>query len=96
MNNIAAVLQKEWLEFRQQRMLLFSVLIVPFFLTLIPLIALFAIGQAPGRSNVDQSTLELAKANPALAGMSAGELGQAVLGQAFSTMFLLMPMIYSG
>jgi ABC-2 type transport system permease protein len=93
MSNIAVLLQKEWLEFKQQRMLLFSVLIVPFFLTLIPLIALFAIGQTPGQSNIDRSTLEMAKSNPALAGLNANQLGQAILGQAFSSMFLLMPMI---
>ena len=93
MTNIIVLLQKEWLEFKQQRMLLLSVLIVPFFLTLIPVIALYAIGAAPAARNSDDFTKELMKTNPALSGLSEQEVGQAVMGQAFSTMFLLMPMI---
>ena len=44
MNNITTLLHKEWLEFKQQRALLFSIIFVPIVLTLIPLIALYAIG----------------------------------------------------
>jgi len=62
-------------------------------LTLIPLIALFAIRAAPSAGNPDEFTRELMKRNPALAGMSEPEATQAVMGQAFSSMFLLMPMI---
>src|SRR5262245_19331149 len=93
MVNIIVLLQKEWLEFKQQRMLLLSVLIVPFFLTLIPVIALYAIGTAPASGNTSQSTRELMQSNPTLAGMNEQEATQAVMGQAFSSMFLLMPMI---
>ncbi len=93
MINIIVLLQKEWLEFKQQRMLLLSILIVPLFLTLIPLVALYAIGTAPSAGNTDEFTRDLMKANPALSGMNEQEAGQAAMGQAFSTMFLLMPMI---
>jgi len=44
MGNIKVLLHKEWLEFKQQRALLLSIVFVPLLLTLIPLVALFAIG----------------------------------------------------
>ncbi len=93
MRNIGLLLQKEWLEFKQQRMLLLGIVILPLLLTSIPLVALFAIGAAPSAGNTDEFTRELMKVNPALAGMSEQEAAQAVMGQAFSSMFLLMPMI---
>jgi ABC-2 type transport system permease protein len=93
MNNIKLLLQKEWLEFKRQRMLLLGIVALPLLLTLIPLVALFAIGAAPSKGNTDEFTRQLMKVNPALAGMSEQEATQAVMGQAFSSMFLLMPMI---
>jgi ABC-2 type transport system permease protein len=93
MHNITVLLHKEWLEFKQQRALLLSIIFVPLLLTLIPLIALFAIGLGPSAGNPDEFTRELMMRNPALAGMSESEAAQSVMGQAFSSMFLLMPMI---
>jgi len=93
MHKIGILLQKEWLEFKQQRMLILGIIVLPLLLTAIPLISLFAMGVAPSASKSDEFTREFAKLNPALAGMSEQELGQAILGQAFSTLFLLMPMI---
>lgn len=93
MGNIKVLLGKEWLEFKQQRLLVLSIVILPLLLTLIPLIALFAIRAAPSAGNTDELTSELMKRNPTLIGMSEPEVGQAVMGQAFSSMFLLMPMI---
>jgi ABC-2 type transport system permease protein len=93
MGKIGILLHKEWLEFKQQRMLILSIVALPLLLTLIPLGSLFAIGAAPSTNNPDEFTRELLRTNPALAGMSEQEAGQAILGQAFSTMFLLMPMI---
>jgi len=93
MNNITVLLHKEWLEFKQQRALLFSIIFVPIVLTLIPLVALYAIGHAPSKANADDVGELAAQANPALAGMSAIELGQAFVGQTFSSIFLLMPLL---
>jgi len=93
MNNITALLHKEWLEFKQQRALLLSIIFVPLVLTLIPLGALYAIGHTPSKGNTDDFSGQVVRANPALAGMSQAELGQAILGQAFSSMFLLLPML---
>jgi hypothetical protein len=91
--NIRIVLQKEWLEFKQQRALLLSIIFVPLLLTLIPLVALDAIGHTPPRGNADEISAAAARATPALAGMSQAELAQAIMGQAFSSMFLLLPML---
>src|SRR5215213_8930793 len=93
MNNITVLLHKEWLEFKQQRALLFSIIFVPIVLTLIPLIALYAIGHTPSKGNMDDVSELVARANPALAGMGQAELGQAIMGQAFSSMFLLLPLL---
>lgn len=93
MGKIGILLHKEWLEFKQQRMLILGIVALPLLLTLIPLGSLFAIGAAPSAGNTDEFTREMIRTNPVLAGMSEQEAGQAILGQAFSTMFLLLPMI---
>ena len=43
MHNITVLLHKEWLEFKQQRALVLSILFIPLLLTMIPLVALYAI-----------------------------------------------------
>lgn len=93
MRNIQLLLGKEWLDLRQQRGLLLSVLVLPLLLTIIPTAVLFGIRFAPGQANVDDFTQELVKLNPALRGMGPVELAQALPGQAFSTMYLLIPLM---
>lgn len=93
MDSIKVVLQKEWLEFKQQRTLILSIVVLPLLLTLIPLITLFAISMDTSAGNPDQFTRELMTRNPVLAGMTEAQAAQSVMGQAFSSMFLLMPMI---
>ncbi|MBK9715515.1 MAG: ABC transporter permease [Kouleothrix sp.] len=93
MNNIIVLLQKEWLELKQQRSMLLGILALPVMLTLIPLVSFYAVGATPGKTNVDEFSTQIARANPALANMNSQELGQSIMGQAFSTMFLLLPMI---
>jgi ABC-2 type transport system permease protein len=91
MHNIAILLHKEWLEFKQQRLLLLGIVALPLLLTLVPIGITFATGQAPPKNG--DALLAAAQANPALAGMSAIELGQAFAGQTFSSIFLLMPLL---
>src|SRR5215217_4053358 len=93
MTNIIVLLHKEWLELKQQRALLLSIIFIPLLLTLVPLGALYGLGHAPSKDNVDEFTELVARANPALVGMGQDELVQVILGQAFSSMFLLLPMI---
>src|SRR3954453_21948939 len=93
MNNITVLLHKEWLGFKHQRARLVRIIFVPLGLTLIPLVMLYASGHTPSKGNADEFSGAVVRANPALAGMSQAELGQAMMGQAFSSMFLLLPML---
>jgi ABC-2 type transport system permease protein len=93
MHNIIVLLQKEWLEFKQQRTLLFSIVFVPLILTILPLAVLYSIGHVPSKGNTGEIPAAAVRATPALAGMGQAELAQAVMGQAFSSMFLLMPLL---
>src|SRR4029450_3613219 len=50
-------------------------------------------GHTPSKGDMEDVSELVAQANPALAGMGQEELAQAILGQAFSSMFLLLPML---
>jgi ABC-2 type transport system permease protein len=90
MNKVLVILQKEWLEIKQQRSLLLTVLLPPLLLTLLPLGVAYALSQTPGNlKNGFPPTLT----DPALVGLSELELGQAIIGQQFSILFLLLPLI---
>lgn len=91
MNPIATLLYKEWLEFKQQRMLILGIVALPLLLTLMPIGVTLATGQAPPKNSGD--LVAAAQANPALAGLGAIELGQAFVGQTFSSIFLLLPLL---
>lgn len=93
MEKIGVVISKEWLELKEQRMLLVSILILPVMLSIIPLVSLFGIGLSPASSGTDDFTRELLKANPAFAGLSEQAATQALLGQSFSSLMLLLPML---
>ncbi|MBK9943042.1 MAG: ABC transporter permease [Kouleothrix sp.] len=93
MAKIMILLHKEWLEFKGQRGLMLGIIALPLLLTIIPTVALIGIGYAPPDDKLDSFTQQLVAMNPALRGMSALELAQALPGQAFSSMFLLIPMM---
>jgi ABC-2 type transport system permease protein len=91
MYKVLVILQKEWLEIKQQRGLLLSVLLPPLLLTLLPLGVAYGLTQTPPQelnTNVPSSII-----SPALAGLSKIELGQAIIGQQFSILFFLLPLI---
>jgi ABC-2 type transport system permease protein len=90
MNKIPAILQKEWLEMRLDRGLLLSTLLPPLLLTFMPIAIVYGVGQTP-----DEDILKMGAviSNPAFAGMSPAEIGQALMGQQVSLLFLLMPLI---
>ena len=93
-NKVALILRKEWLELRQQRVLLLGMLTPPLIFAVMPLVlALFA-GQNMIGDEADIPNLkDLVKLNPALEGMGPLELGQTFITQQFSILFLLLPVI---
>ena len=86
MKKALIVLEKEWLELRLQPMLLLATLFLPPLITLIAILGFFAVGKfAP-------STIgSAAPLPPEFTSLSPLEIGQAIVGRQFSTLFLLLP-----
>lgn len=93
MNKVLIILHKEWLEIKQQRALLFTVILPPLLFTLMPIVILFIVGQIP--STGGSSSSSLARVMPALAGMTAQEVGQALVGMQMSILYVLLPPLIS-
>ena len=90
-NKIMLVLYKEWLDLRKQRSLLLATVLPPLLFVILPVGISYFAGTAPpnNKGNMDQ----LSRINPALTGMSERELGQAIVGQQFGVLLLLLPLI---
>lgn len=96
MNKVAVVFDKEWQELRKQRGLLFGIVIPPLLLTLLPIGIIFSIGRLIGPGAKGGVPLNLppgALVNPAFRGLTNAEVGQVIIGQQFSTLLLLLPLI---
>lgn len=91
MRRVWVLLRKEWLELRQDRLILLGTFGPAIILTLIPLLGMWAVRHAPDGPPNDNTTL--AEANPALLGLGGREFGQAILGQQLSVLFFLLPLI---
>lgn len=89
MKHIPVILEKEWLELRQERGMIASTLALPILLTTIGIAVVFALGRVPDE---ETATMGAALADPALAGLPLDQLGQVILGRQFGTLFLLMPL----
>lgn len=91
MDKILVILVKEWLEIRQQRALLLTIVLPPLLFTLIAVVSFSSIrglsssGTAGNASTVDKL--------PALAGLAPNEIGQALLGIQMSLLFVLLPIV---
>ena len=86
MKKALIVLEKEWLELRLQRGLLLSTLVLPPLITAFAIAGFFAVGKLAA-GNIGSA----AGLAPEYASLSPLELGQAILGRQFSTLFLLLP-----
>jgi len=80
------VLQKEWLELRLQRGLLVATLVLPPVITAFAVAGFFAVGKLTATTIGSAAPLP-----PDFASLSQFELGQAIVGRQFSTLFLLLP-----
>ncbi|MDQ2912108.1 MAG: ABC transporter permease [Chloroflexota bacterium] len=80
------VLEKEWLELRLQRTLLLATFFLPPLITAFAVVGFFFVGKFTASTIGSAAPLP-----PEFASLSQFELGQAILGRQFSTLFLLVP-----
>jgi ABC-2 type transport system permease protein len=90
-NKTWAIVRKEWTEVLKNRLIMYTVLLPPVLLMVIQVAMLYFTSQAPA---VEPGEAEMfRRLSPALAGLSATEVGQIMLTQQFLFMFLMMPLI---
>src|SRR5690242_1858139 len=89
MNKILVILQKEWIEIRQQPILLVSMILPPLLFTALPLIVFPLVGSGLNGSMRGAGNIPLN--NPASGTMSPVEAIQVATGMQFSIMYLLLP-----
>ena len=86
MKRALIVLEKEWLELRLQPALLLATVILPPLITAFAVATFFVVGRISSGVTLPSTPL------PAeFAGLSLLEVGQAIVGKQFSTLFLLLP-----
>ncbi|TMC23516.1 MAG: ABC transporter permease [Chloroflexi bacterium] len=86
MRRVFVILQKEWIEIRQQWTLLFTIVLPPLFLTVLPLFVLAQFNrenlQTHGSVSIDY---------PSMQGMTFKEALQTQVGMQLSIMYVLLP-----
>jgi ABC-2 type transport system permease protein len=90
MNKIKTIVRKEWAEVFKKRMVLFSVIFLPLFLSVLPLAILYSMGGSTGSSvagDLPAQFQQLCKAN-----MTSGECMQYYIVSEFMIMFMLIPL----
>jgi len=90
MNKIKTIIRKEWAEVFKKRMVLFTVIFLPLFLSVLPLIILYGMGgssTATSTSGVPGQLQQFCKTS-----MTAGECMQYYIVSAFLIMFMLIPL----
>ncbi|NJP05708.1 MAG: ABC transporter permease [Chloroflexaceae bacterium] len=91
MHHMLTLCYKEWLELRHHRTLVAGLLIPPFMLTMLPIVTVWLSGFAPPGDMAEEMNRTLT--DPALAQLSGLELGQAMIGQQFGLLFMMLPLI---
>jgi len=90
MKKIKTIIKKEWAEVFKKRMVLFSVIFLPLFLSVLPLIILYTMGgSATNSANADLPAQfqQICKTN-----MTSGECMQYYLLSSFMIMFMMIPL----
>ncbi len=90
MDKILVILNKEWLEIRQQRTLLLTILLLPLLFTVISVGTFITIGILP---HIGSSSTLNTLSMPTLAGLSSIEIAQAVVGLQMSLLYVLLPIV---
>ncbi len=86
-----AIIRKEWIEVRQNKLILSMILGLPLLFTLMPLVMLYMISRDPGSVTPEDVQL-YTRLSPALALLEPVEVLQIIMGQQFMFFFLLMPL----
>jgi ABC-2 type transport system permease protein len=89
MHKILLILQKEWIEIRQQPILLMSMILPPLIFTALPLIV-FTLMRSGVNGSMNAAG-NIALNYPALASMSPTEAMQTIIGMQFSILYVLLP-----
>lgn len=84
MRKVFVILRKEFREIRQQRILLYSILLPPLLFVVLPLIFLQRVGNGSNASRLQV---------PSLQGLTLHEYTQGLVGTEFSNIFILLSMI---
>ena len=94
MKHILTIIKKEWAEVFKHRMVLFTMILLPFVFTVLPLVMLYFTGQGMQDLN-DVSTADVPAAflSACGEGMNAGECMQIYVVNQFMLMFMMMPVI---
>jgi ABC-2 type transport system permease protein len=94
-SRVRAVLARELLEIRKSRMLIFTIVLPPLLLTLLPIGLTLAIGgNALERSNITPEDIRrYIQLAPELAGLPGGVVMQVIILRQFLTMYLILPLI---
>jgi ABC-2 type transport system permease protein len=89
MNKIKTIVRKEWAEVFKNRMVLFSVIFLPLFLSILPLIILYSMGG----SSVSSATADLPAQFQQIckANLTAGQCMQYYIVSEFLIMFIFIP-----
>ncbi len=90
MNKIKTIIRKEWAEVFKKRMVLFSVIFLPLFLSILPLVILYSMGgssAATATAEMPAQFQQFCKAS-----MTAGECMQYYIVSEFLIMFMLIPL----
>src|SRR4030065_2031747 len=90
MNKIKTIVRKEWAEVFKKRMVLFTVIFLPLFLSVLPLVILYSMGSSGASSantELPAQFRQLCTAN-----LTAGECMQYSIVTEFLIMFMLVPL----
>ncbi|MFQ5342464.1 MAG: ABC transporter permease subunit [Anaerolineae bacterium] len=86
-----AIIRKEWIEVRQNKLILSMILGLPMLFMLMPLVMLYFMARDPG--SVSAGDVQMyTRLSPALAVLEPVEVMEIILGQQFMFFFLLMPL----
>jgi len=92
MRHIRTIIDKEWAEVFKNRMVIFTIILMPLLFTALPLVMLGVMGGATGEMEGAVADVPLGFL-PACEGLSAGDCMQIYLVNQFLILFMMMPVI---